>query len=320
MNDLTLQQGYDLFISDRETFCESTTIRNYKNNIRYFLSFMESYKDLPSDKILLNCISKDDLKQYTLYLRNKPKFEGHPFNITMDKGITKRSIKTYQVDIRTFFNFLYNEEYIQVNLTRGYKIIKPESKLLVPLTVEDVANIDKLFNIKTELGCRNLCIFHLMLDAGLRSSEVMNLTTQNINLRDDVIFVSHGKGAKDRTLPLTPILKKYLNNYLIIFRPLVSHNYFLCSSTDHEQLTKDGLKSLFARVKKKIGLQRLYPHLLRHTFATSYILGGGDLETLRIYMGHTDISTTQKYLHIASQHKFNNNIYKLDKKFFKRYY
>lgn len=314
----TLQQAYDLFIFDRETRCELSTINNYKQMVKIFLDYLVQNRGLSADKIDIASISKDDVKSYMLYLRKRPIYETHPFNAKCEGNLTKCSVHTYMVAVKAFLNYLYNDEYLENDIMKKFKMIKPEQKLIVPLTNDEASEIDSLFNLRTETGSRNLCIFHLMLDAGLRSSEMLHLKIENVDFKNDSLFVSQGKGSKDRYLPLSPKLKKMLYIYFTMYRPLVEHDFFLCNR-EGEQLTADCVKSLFSRVKKKVGMKRLYPHLLRHTFATSYILGGGDLETLRIFMGHTDISTTQKYLHLATQNRFNSNIYKLDKKFFRRY-
>nr|WP_308545546.1 tyrosine-type recombinase/integrase [uncultured Lachnoclostridium sp.] len=315
---MNLEQAYNLFILSREEYCTPKTVWNYKNNLKYFMEFISEHKKSSINMIDVNDIDKTDLQAYTLYLRDKPKYKNHPFNIEQKNGITKRSIKTYQTDVRTFFNYLFDDDIINEQITRKYKIIKPEKRQLIPLSEDDIISIEKLYNPKTELGLRNLCLIHLMLDAGLRHNEVLNLKLSDVNFNQNYILVVDGKGSKDRIIPLAPRLKKLLYTYVIRFRPYCDHNYVLCNTTDKGQLTKDCVKSLFARMKKHTDLNRLYPHLLRHTFATAYIMQGGDLESLRIYMGHSDIATTQKYLHIANQFIFHNDIYKLDKKFFRK--
>lgn len=315
---MNLEQAYNIFLMSREEYCTDKTVNNYRHTLRYFVDFAASHKGLPANQIDIDTFTRDDLQAYTLYLRSKPKYQNHPFSIVQDKGITKRSIKTYQVDLRTFWNYLYDEGYISVQITRKYKIIKPESKQIIPLTNDDVRTIDGLYNAKTVLGLRNLCLIHLMLDAGLRHSEVLNLQLSHVDYRQNYIIVVDGKGNKDRIVPLAPRLKKLLYTYVTVYRPHCDHKYVLCNTTDNGQLTMDCVKSLFARAKKHTSLTRLYPHLLRHTFATAYIMQGGDLESLRIYMGHADIATTQKYLHLANQFAFNNDVYKLDKRFFRK--
>jgi len=77
---------------------------------------------------------------------------------------------------------------------------------------------------------------------------------------------------------------------------------------------------MFSKLKDKSGVTRVHAHLLRHTFATSFILGGGNLEMLRILMGHSDYAVTQKYLHVAAQMGIiGSEVYKLDRIFFKNY-
>lgn len=315
---MNLQQALDMFIMSREEYCSNKTVNNYKNTLGYFTSFMSDRRNMSLLEIDINSIVKDDLSAYTIYLRNKPKYTNHPFNKEDKKGITKRTIKTYQTDMRTFFNYLYDEEYLQNDIMRKFKMIKPETKQIIPLTVDDVKIIDGLYDTKDSIGLRNLCMVHLMLDAGLRRSEVINLELSHVNFDNNYILIVGGKGSKDRIVPLSRRLKKMLYTYKILHRPQCEHDYFLCNARDNEKLTEDCIKMLFARMKKHTTLSRLYPHLLRHTFATAYVIQGGDLESLRIYMGHTSLDITQKYLHLANQFGFNTNIYKLDDRFFKR--
>ena len=115
------------------------------------------------------------------------------------------------------------------------------------------------------------------------------------------------------------IVRKYLERYINIYRPDVQHDYVLCN-IGGSAVTPDAIKSVFGRIVKRTGIERLHPHLLRHTFATSFILGGGSVEMLRIYMGHSDINTTQNYMHIVNSIQFSQNVYKLDDIFFRRYY
>ena len=274
--NISLKQGYDMFIFDRETYCKEKTIQNYKNTLSYFFKFMEQDRGCSISEIPLDSVSTMDVKKYVVSLRSKNKLEDHPFKPTVDHPITKRSIKTYSVDVRTFFHFLYDNEYIEKDIMKGFKIIKPEKKLVLPLFQGEVDMIDHLFNQKTYRGLRNYCIVHLMIDEGLRSGDIVNLTTRSVNFDENYVIVLDGKGDKDR---------------------------------------------IVARIKRETDLKRLKPHLLRHTFATSFILGGGDLESLRLYLGHVSIETTQQYLHLANLYsRMGSDIYKLDGIFFRSYY
>lgn len=321
--NISLKQGYDMFIFDRETYCKEKTIQNYKNTLSYFFKFMEQDRGCSISEIPLDSVSTMDVKKYVVSLRSKNKLEDHPFKPTVDHPITKRSIKTYSVDVRTFFHFLYDNEYIEKDIMKGFKIIRPEKKLVLPLFQGEVDMIDHLFNQKTYRGLRNYCIVHLMIDEGLRSGDIVNLTTRSVNFDENYVIVLDGKGDKDRIVPLAKRLRQPLYKYLTFHRPYTSeHDFLFCSLNNPEEpFTLDAMKSLFARIKRETDLKRLKPHLLRHTFATSFILGGGDLESLRLYLGHVSIETTQQYLHLANLYsRMGSDIYKLDGIFFRSYY
>ena len=118
-------------------------------------------------------------------------------------------------------------------------------------------------------------------------------------------------------------LRQPLYRYLTFYRPrTLEHDSLFCSLHNPEEpFTLDAIKSLFSRIRKETELPRLKPHLLRHTFATSFILGGGDLESLRLYLGHSSYDTTQNYLHLANTYeRMGSDVYKLDGIFFRSYY
>ena len=316
---MNLKQAYDIFIMSREEFCLSSTIQAYKNTLRYFLEYMQLKKEIPLEELDINEITRADLQAYTIYLRNRPKFQNHPYHEIDTSGLTKKSIHTYQTDLKAFFRYLYDEEFLEKDLMKKYRMVSPEKRQLIPLTIADVKTLDAINDMNTARGCRNLCVLHLMLDAGLRLSEVIELKILDVDFERNYIFVRSGKGSKDRIIPLVPRLKRILYRYVVLHRPdRLSHDYFLSTIKTHEPLTKDCITSLFSRMHKHLSISRFYPHLLRHTFATAYVLGGGDLESLRIYMGHSDISTTQNYLHLAAEIQCVVDVYKLDSHMFRR--
>lgn len=320
--EINLQQAFDLFIFDRETYCNAKTVRNYRNTLSYFFDYMKDTYQCELKDIRLNDVTIMDLKGYVVMLRNRDKLSTHPHKPTESRPITNTSIRTYSIDLRTFFNFLYNNEYMEKDLMKKFKLIKRENKLVLPLFMDEVKEIDTLFNLKSCTGLRNWCMIHLMLDAGLRSGEVCGLHADDINFQQNHILIFDGKGNKDRIIPLASGLKKYLHQYLMLYRPYTEHTYMFCAvNGTYEPVTEDTIKSLFSRIRKKTDIVRLKPHLLRHTFATSFILGGGDLESLRIYLGHSSYDTTQNYLHLANTYsRMGSDVYRLDKIFFKRYY
>lgn len=113
-------------------------------------------------------------------------------------------------------------------------------------------------------------------------------------------------------------LASLLREYMEMFHP----SGILFSSVNGTRgISYSVLRSLFMKIAKKTGISRIHPHLLRHTFATSYIMGGGNLESLRILLGHYDYSVTRHYLHLAAQYQIlGTDIYRLEPVFFKKAY
>lgn len=316
----SLKEGSELFFMDRDTYCSDQTVNNYRNTLRYFIDFIVERKQLPAEEIDVTDIDLTDLKVYSIYLKNKEKNDNHPF-VKSDASvkISSRTRKDYLKDARAFFNFLVENGNIDKSPADGLKLPRVNPQPIEPLTNDEVRIIDDCYRLNTKFGCRNLAIIHCLLDEGMRSGEVQRLKISDLHFDEDYIVIRNSKGGKGRIIPMARIVKKYMLRYLDEKRPDVSHDYVFCTDTG-SPLSGNSIKCLFDRLKKRSGVIRIYPHLLRHTFATSFILGGGSLEFLRVYLGHSSIDTTQKYLHIANNLRFCTNVYRLDKCFLKQTY
>jgi len=315
MIDLSLKQAYDLFLFDRQTFCLDKTVENYENTIRYFCNYITDKRNCPLDQVMLSEITALDIKEYIVWLRQRPANLNHPFKESGGK-LSKRTVRNYTKDLKTFYHFLVAEGYAE-DVTSSVKVIKSEKRAVVPLSALEVQTLDDLFRVRTSLGCRNYCIVHLMLDAGFRSHEVCTLRVQDVNFENKFLVV-HGKGSKERMVPMSRNLRKHLYEYMHIHREQLDSDVYF-SGAGGSPLTDACIKSLFARLRKSSGIGRLKPHLLRHTFATCFVFGGGSVEMLRILLGHESISTTQIYMHLAAVYEFNENPYEIDPIFFNTY-
>ena len=212
--------------------------------------------------------------------------------------------------VKVFCRWIYEFEYVETDLFARIKLPRPDPAIKVPLSVEEVEIIDAV------LDERDMIIFHLMLDAGMRVSEVCNLKRKDVDLQNRLIYINDSKYNKSRIVPMAEKLVKMLDSYAVERHEI----YLLCSRTGY-QMTNNLIKQLFQRIKKTSGVKRLHAHLLRHTFATSYIVGGGNLEKLRIMLGHADYNVTKTYLHLAAQFEIvRYPIYQLDPVFFERGY
>lgn len=328
---LTMQQALDDFLIYKSATCVEKTIEYYRSNIGSFLKWYSDKTSKKIDKVMLDEVTNKVLNEYLIYLRDRNAFDGHPIHGGLkDEKLSNNTIRTYQRALRVFLKYCYEEDYIQTDISKKFKFIRETQSIVLPLYESEANDIDSLFNPKCKQGIRNLCIVHLMLDAGLRSGEVIRLKVGDIDFNKNIIFIKDSKFDKNRMIPMGTKLKTMLHKYLIVYRG-VSENQsynmdlkadpFFLEVKSNKPITGDVVRCLFSRIKRNTKISRIYPHLLRHTFATSYILGGGNLESLRILMGHSDIVTTQKYVHLAHTYQLMHpDVYKLDKVFFKTYY
>lgn len=220
------------------------------------------------------------------------------------------SLHTYYRAVRVFCSWLYQEGYIDIDITQRIKLPKDDSEIVIPLTKDDVAVIDQ-YIINSELALRNYCIFHLFLDCGLRRQEVINLKTDCIV--KNTLTIKNSKNNKSRIVLIPEFLRLSINNYLGKRTGIVFLNRY-----EQEPVTENTIKKLFANIQNLPGMERVHAHLLRHTFATSYLYYGGNMEMLRLLMGHSSYTILQNYVHLAAQEELiGSGLYELDEIFFK---
>ncbi len=168
--------------------------------------------------------------------------------------------------------------------------------------VEDLLRTPK---IETVSGVRDRAMLETLYASGLRVSELVGLKTLNLNLDEGVIRVVMGKGGKDRIVPIGQECEHWLRLYLQQSRPVLQQNKgsdFLFLSRFGDGMTRQA----FWQIVKKYALEAditvpLSPHVLRHAFATHLLNHGADLRVVQMLLGHSDISTTQIYTHVARE-------------------
>lgn len=293
MNNLT--ELYEKFINEKKSYCEEKTITYYEENLTKFIEYV-AHQELTRD-VYIN---------YIYELRKK--------------NIKNTSIRTYCRAVKAFSHWLLDNDYIEKDITYNVKLPREDKDMVIPLSEDEVIKLDNVILIPvfsdSILYLRNALIIHLMLDAGLRKSEVINLNVNDIDVEKNVIYINNSKCNKSRVIPLSSVIKNLYNAYLIDreYSDIgLLNNTALLIKSDDKRITSDTIKSLFRRLKKQSGIERIHPHLLRHTFATSYLIQGGNLEQLRIILGHSDYNVTRHYLHLAASNKLlNYDYYKLD--------
>jgi site-specific recombinase XerD len=202
--------------------------------------------------------------------------------------------------IKSFLKWCVQNSYIEQNPI--LKIEKPrlDKKLPKRITSQEASQLlEHVFNENTQYKFaryRNRAVLAVMLYAGLRASEALNLKTNHIDVTNKIIHVFQGKGAKDRVIPMSRNLHLYLDEYRLERSRLgKTGEHFFTTLRGDRCFTYSGLKRVVEKAKKATGI-RFSPHRLRHTFATLMLEGGCDLFSLQKMMGHSDIKTTTIYL------------------------
>lgn len=274
-----------------------TTTRWYDELLRALVLYLET-KFGASD---LEFFNVDTARSYILHLRQKPKFEGHPYTPKQDKPLSPRTIQGHTRAVRAFSTWLHVEGYTTENRLKNLKVPKAANKIIEPLAPQEIKKVIASINKKSHVGERNHAMLVTLLDTGLRASEAAGITLDNLNLKDGYIKVM-GKGAKERTVPIGKYVQMTLWSYIDKVRPKPTHpdcnNLFL--SSRGKPITVNTLKLVFSRLSKSSGVERLHTHLCRHTFAINYLLNGGDVFSLKEILGHSTLDMVNHYLHFTS--------------------
>lgn len=183
------------------------------------------------------------------------------------------------------------------DFSRKLKTTKVHKTEKLPLDDEEINLLLQSFG-DTVLERRNFCWVVLMCDSGLRRGEILSLIMKNVDLNHDFLLVT-GKGCKQRFVPLGQLSHIALYDYISRYRSGAGGSDPVFVDRFGNACNANTIKQVFQKLKKCTGIDRLHPHLLRHTFATNYLVDGGDLETLRLILGHSDLQVTSMYLHLA---------------------
>ena len=252
-----------------------STLRTYENEFRQFL---QTIKDKPASD--LNVSRLKDYFQYcftTIHLSEN----------TLHSRIN--AMKFYYEQV------LGREKFF-------WEIPRPKKPLLLPkLLNED--ELRKLFNALTNK--KHKAMLFTAYSAGLRVSEVVNLKIADIDSQRMQIFIARAKGKKDRYVNLSPILLDILRKYLLDYKPRPKFYLFESEQTLGGYPTRT-VQQIFANAKKKAGIKKeVGIHSLRHSFATHLLDKGTDIKYIKDLLGHFNIKTTERYLHVSKQQLIN---------------
>ena len=227
------------------------------------------------------------------------------------RDISSETVHRTYGGLRCFFKFLLREGTLRHNPMELVEKPKRERHLIQPLSAEQILALLDQLDTESFLGRRNRVAMLLMLDSGLRLSEVLTLRLLNVDMETGSALVM-GKGRKERRVPFANTTRQALETYLTLRRKIPVPSDLLIITSKGRGLTSRHLQIMIQRMGKKAGIEgvRVSPHTLRHTCATQYIRNGGDPFSLQAILGHSTLEMVRNYVNLASR-----DVYEQHRKF-----
>lgn len=273
------------------------TIKNYsEHTVTSYLKDLEDFN---------NFILSEELAP-NLTKATRPRLARHYLSYLEENGYSKKSIARKISSLRTFYNYLVSEEIIDINIFEDLEVPKIPKKLPRVLTDNEVNHLFKAIDQNTLLGLRNYLILEMLFSCGLRASELTNIEIKDLQLNRKQILI-HGKGAKDRFVPIHDNLYDQITNYLTDVRPKLiakseDNNEKFLLNYRGENLTVRGLQVILNKILDDANETfNLTPHMLRHSFATTLLNHGADLRVVQELLGHEHLKSTQIYTEVSTK-------------------
>jgi integrase/recombinase XerD len=273
----------------------NNTLLAYRRDLTRYLSHLKKARAGS-----LEAVSRKEVMDYLLKER--------------DRGLSPTSVSRELVAIRMLHRFLTQEGRLREDVTEAIESPKLWKHLPEVLSVAEVVSLIGAANLRKPQGIRDHAILEIMYATGLRASEVTALRTGHVNFELGYLRVI-GKGEKERVVPVGAAAQKSVKRYLEKVRPLwvrgQAHDSLFVSRLGRK-LSRQTVWGVLKRHAKLAGVRKkIYPHILRHSFATHLLENGADLRVVQELLGHSDISTTQIYTHVEKSrlksihHKFH---------------
>ena len=267
------------------------TLRFYEDDLDSFFSFLkeENLHDLRD-------INQHDIRIFLTNLYNKK--------------LSRKTVSRMLSCLRSFYRFLEREAIVPDNPFIHVSLPKEEKRIPSFLYEEELEKLFKVSDLTTPLGQRNQALLELLYATGIRVGECVNLHVDDIDFSIGTIFVT-GKGNKERYVPFGTFAEEALRMYLhdgrlkLLEKTSISTDYLFVNARGRP-LTDRGMRLILDKLVEKASLTiNIYPHKLRHTFATHMLNAGADLRTVQELLGHENLSTTQIYTHVTRDYLRN---------------
>jgi integrase/recombinase XerC len=254
----------------------------------------------------------EDLKQFRRHLREALRREARPADVDHllirsflarlhERGLKKATAARKLASLRTFFRFLCREGIVERNPARP--LLSPRTERRIPPHLEE-AEVATLLDVpgETDAALRARAILELLYATGIRCAELVGLDLTEVDLDARMVRVL-GKGRKERVVPFGTAAREALRAYLPARARARPQTDALFVNVHGGRLTDRSIRTIMSRRLRETALSRkVSPHTLRHSFATHLLERGADLRTIQELLGHSSLSTTQRYTHVDTHH------------------
>ncbi len=265
------------------------TVQAYQRDIAAFLGFMGEHL---GKQLRLGDLATLNIRDFRSYMAHRRRGAGGGAG-----GISASSLARNLSALRTFFAYIERNWSIKNNAVSLIRGPKPNKPLPRPISIDASKDLLKAAHTTDKrpwIGARDMAVIVLMYGAGLRISEALSLTADDLPLGDSIPIT--GKGNKTRIVPLLPIIQKAVAQYVDLCpHPLERHNPIF-RGVRGGTLGPRTVQKTIEILRGALGLpETTTPHALRHSFATHLLAGGGDLRTIQELLGHASLKSTQAY-------------------------
>ena len=264
------------------------SVISYKNDLSKFFMFFQDYIEKNIGLKEIESIKISEFRSFLTYRRNSE--------------ISSNSIARNISALKSFFRFLIKNNKIKESSVFNLKSPKLKKSLPRPINVDlAIQVIKQAEEIEDEkwIGLRNKAILILLYGCGLRISEALSLNYDDVQNEDHILI--KGKGEKERIVPMMPYIKKGIENYLEACPKEIISGEALFIGKRFSRLSPRIIQYALEKIRTALSLpETATPHALRHSFATHLLDSGGDLRTIQELLGHSSLSTTQKYTKVET--------------------
>jgi integrase/recombinase XerD len=268
------------------------TLAAYENDLNQLLRFAEERASRSAFSPDWARVNRELMLDYFLHLK--------------ERGYGPPTMARKTAAARSFFRYMVNEGKLKSNPVENLGSTKVKRSLPKPLSVSDVRRLlEEPAKLNTPEAKRDRAMLELLYASGMRVSELISLNLGDVDTKSSYVRC-FGKGGKERLIPIHPQAARATEQYLSEARPQLvfdddSRALFL--NRRGERLTRQGFWQILKGYAQRAGLRdRVTPHRLRHSFATHMLDGGADLRSVQELLGHANITTTQIYTHLSSEH------------------